>query len=305
MAYKISLFGYEGSGKTSLFQQLTGSFEKHSNPFMPVSAEGLYKDKVLQGLGRLAGAEKLVYPHFEFYDVKGMPSAAGFDCSYFKHFFGTDLICCVVNNFSAPEKAEQEGMSLLMELLFHDTERLQGIMRGAEEDSSIKRPQHPAILKAIELLNKEELLNTLAPEDKKMISSVELLTVKELLLLFNGRACSPIQFPRPFVQQDLHAFDPEPFFTKLKTELGLITFYTIKGTIARGWLAPASHTARQAAGNIHKDIEKGFVRAAAVAAEVLLGEGSWQQAKSAGKLRMLGPEANISDGDVVEFLFSK
>ncbi len=86
--------------------------------------------------------------------------------------------------------------------------------------------------------------------------------------------------------------------------LDLVTFYTIKGVETRAWLVPRGTFAPQAAGKIHSDMERGFIRAEVIAGDKLLTYGSFAKAKEHGEVRLEGKEYPIQAGDVVLFHFN-
>ena len=86
--------------------------------------------------------------------------------------------------------------------------------------------------------------------------------------------------------------------------LGLRTFLTTGEKESRAWTFRAGSTAPQAAGVIHTDFERGFIRAQVIQAEELLAAGSWAAARDVGKVRIEGKDYEVVDGDVVEFLFN-
>ena len=87
--------------------------------------------------------------------------------------------------------------------------------------------------------------------------------------------------------------------------LGLISFLTAGPDEVRAWPIPAGSTAVDAAGAIHTDLAKGFIRAETVAYEDLLALGSTAEARKHGKLRSEGKTYLVRDGDVLEILFSR
>jgi GTP-binding protein YchF len=87
--------------------------------------------------------------------------------------------------------------------------------------------------------------------------------------------------------------------------LGLISFLTAGPDEVRAWPIHDGSTAVDAAGAIHTDLAKGFIRAETVAYDDLLTLGSMAEAKKAGKLRSEGKTYRVKDGDVVEILFSR
>jgi GTP-binding protein YchF len=87
--------------------------------------------------------------------------------------------------------------------------------------------------------------------------------------------------------------------------LGLISFLTAGPDEVRAWPIPNGSTAVDAAGAIHSDLAKGFIRAETVAYEDLLQLGSTAEARKAGRLRSEGKTYRVADGDVLEILFSR
>ena len=86
--------------------------------------------------------------------------------------------------------------------------------------------------------------------------------------------------------------------------LGLVAFYTIAKNKLQAWEIPRGTPAAAAAGKIHSDMEKGFIRAKLVSANELVEVGNLQEIQSRGHVRTVGRDHEICDGDVVEFFFS-
>jgi GTP-binding protein YchF len=86
--------------------------------------------------------------------------------------------------------------------------------------------------------------------------------------------------------------------------LGLSTFLTAGPKEARAWTIPAGATAPEAAGVIHTDFQRGFIKAEVVSFDDLMAAGSIAAARSAGKARIEGKDYMMRDGDVVEFRFN-
>jgi len=86
--------------------------------------------------------------------------------------------------------------------------------------------------------------------------------------------------------------------------LGLQTYFTVGPKEARAWTIPAGATAPQAAGVIHTDFEKGFIRAETVGYDDFVTLGGEGKARDAGKLRAEGKTYVVKDGDVMHFLFN-
>ena len=87
--------------------------------------------------------------------------------------------------------------------------------------------------------------------------------------------------------------------------LGLISFLTAGPDEVRAWPVPDGSTAVDAAGAIHTDLAKGFIRAETVSFDDLVSLGSTAEARKAGRLRSEGRTYRVADGDVIEILFSR
>jgi ribosome-binding ATPase YchF (GTP1/OBG family) len=86
--------------------------------------------------------------------------------------------------------------------------------------------------------------------------------------------------------------------------LGLHTYFTAGVKEVRAWTVPIGATAPQAAGVIHTDFEKGFIRAEVTSYDDFIACNGEQGAKEAGKLRLEGKDYVVRDGDVMHFRFN-
>ena len=86
--------------------------------------------------------------------------------------------------------------------------------------------------------------------------------------------------------------------------LELLTFFTVGKREVRAWTVKTGSTAPQAAGRIHTDFERGFIRAEVTSYEAFVSLGGEQAAKEAGKLRLEGKSYLVSEGDIVHFRFN-
>jgi GTP-binding protein YchF len=140
-----------------------------------------------------------------------------------------------------------------------------------------------------------ELLAAVAPADGVFLDAkVE----SELLELDDESArelLESIGQPEP----GLHALARSGFHT-----LGLQTYLTAGPKEARAWTIRQGATAPQAAGVIHTDFERGFIKAEIVSYDDLMAAGSMSAARAAGRVRMEGKDYVMADGDVVEFRFN-
>lgn len=99
-----------------------------------------------------------------------------------------------------------------------------------------------------------------------------------------------------------------PAAGRLKREflsaLNLLTFFTATGEELREWLAPADSTAEKAAGKIHSDMERGFIKAEIIKFSDLMESGSEEKAARLGKKHLKGRDYILSDGDIVNIRFN-
>jgi ribosome-binding ATPase YchF (GTP1/OBG family) len=102
---------------------------------------------------------------------------------------------------------------------------------------------------------------------------------------------------------DVAAFDE--FLVRVLAESGYISFLTVGGPENRAWLIKKGATAQEAAGAIHTDIQKGFIRAEIISFADCIAAGGETQAKHANKLRLETKQYVVQDYDLVNFRFNK
>ena len=86
--------------------------------------------------------------------------------------------------------------------------------------------------------------------------------------------------------------------------MGLISFLTAGEDEVRAWPIHRGETARQAAGAIHSDIERGFIRAEVVPYDAFMAHGSFKACRDTGVLKIEGKDYVVADGDIVHFRFN-
>jgi len=86
--------------------------------------------------------------------------------------------------------------------------------------------------------------------------------------------------------------------------LDLISFFTVGTDEVRAWTIRRGTTARPAAGRIHSDLERGFIRAEVIPYDVFMEHGSEQAVKDAGQLRVEGKDYLVADGDIMHVRFN-
>ena len=142
---------------------------------------------------------------------------------------------------------------------------------------------------------KAELRELVAPADCVFLDAK---TETELLELDEEEAAELLESVGQH-EPGLHSLAKAGFDT-----LGLQTYLTAGPKEARAWTIHTGDTAPQAAGVIHTDFERGFIKAEIVSFDDLVAAGSMAEAKAQGKVRMEGKDYVMADGDVVEFKFN-
>jgi GTP-binding protein YchF len=226
------------------------------------------------------------------------------------------------------------------ELILADMQTLERALPRLEKEARThkeRRPAHEAAVAAQEILNGGTTLFA-AGVDGTDLRELNLLTTKPFLYVFNADesvltddarvsalremvAPADAVFLDAKIEAELLELDDESAAELLEsigqTERGLDalaragfhtlklqTFLTAGPKEARAWTIHQGDTAPQAAGVIHTDFEKGFIKAEIVSYDDLVEAGSMAAAKAAGKVRMEGKDYVMADGDVVEFRFN-
>jgi ribosome-binding ATPase len=184
-------------------------------------------------------------------------------------------------------------------------------------------------------LSKEQALRSidLSPEEEKIISGFGLLTRKPVLIILNlGEGQPPPEISCPDqkcdsaplqgkLEMEIAQLPPEEaqiflgeygieepgYFRLIRKSyelLGLHSFFTIGDDEVRAWTIKKGTTAYEAAGIIHTDLQRGFIRAEVINWDELLILGSLAEARSKGKLRLEGKDYQVNEGEVIQIRFN-
>ena len=230
--------------------------------------------------------------------------------------------------------------TIATELILADLQTLEKALVRLEKEARTTKDRRPALeaaQQAAAILNEGRTLFQ-AGVDPEPLRELTLLTTKPFLYVFNAdesvlsdeakrkeltELVAPAQavFLDAKVESELLELDDESALELLEsigqeepglsalaragfTTLGLQTYLTAGPKESRAWTIHRGDTAPQAAGVIHTDFERGFIKAEIVSYDDLVAAGSMNAAKAAGKVRMEGKDYVMSDGDVVEFRFN-
>ena len=323
----IGLAGLPASGKSTLFTALTrtGAGGGRSNqavvevldPRVPVLAE---RER----------SEKIVYARVRFVDVPG-----GLNPQAIATLREMDALAIVLGAFIPQADPAADLATVRSELLVADLAIVEPGLERAERKA--KGRDEEAIADAGLLRRVRELLEAdrlpreeaWSAADLKALRGYGLLTLKPWIVVANVEegAGLPDGLPEGAVavsaaiEVEAAALDPEEGAELLRefgvdepgldkviaasyAALDLITFLTARESEARAWEVRRGAPAPEAAGLIHTDLERGFIRAEVVAYDDLVAAGSFRAAKEQGKVRTEGKDYEVREGDVLNVLFS-
>jgi GTP-binding protein YchF len=354
---KIGFLGLPGSGKTTLFNLVTG---RETDPSKLGRAEARLAvvkvpDPRLNRLAEIFHSAKIIEPEIVFVDLLALHRAEDAhprDDSLTKVAGDADAFALVIQCFGEldhqgnPLDPVADLEALLLELTIADLgiverrlERLEAELKSARDKTSTERDllrRVEAHLSAGGLVRDLELRES----EEVLLRGFHLFTAKPLLVVCNvaeddpkGVACAPVAaFAETrglntiaiaaTLEQEIARLDvdsraefladygiEEPardrFIRACYRLLDLITFFTGDRPEAHGWTITAGSTAREAAGKIHTDFYKGFIRAEVVPFAKLDELGTLAACKEAGVMRMEGRDYVVEDGDYMLVHFSR
>jgi hypothetical protein len=329
----IGIVGLPNVGKSTLFNILTKQSVTSANyPFATIDPNmGVVPvpDERLDKLTEMSNSKDTIPAVVEFYDIAGLVKGAnkgeGLGNQFLNHIKETDAILHLVRCFEGRDIIHIEGNTdplrdietIENELVLKD---LEVVERNIERTKKNARADKEAE-KELVLLNKisDELDKTIPLASSELIEDeniynladkLNLLTNKKQLFLLNGEEGDVSEEVKEkikslnsdFVIADLDDKEVVPaVIQKAYSTLNLISFFTTGEKESRAWTTVAGSTAPQAAGVIHSDFEKTFIRAEVVTYEKLIEAGSWAKARQNGDIRTEGKNYIVKDGDVVFF----
>ena len=306
MPLEVGIVGLPSSGKTTLFRALTRA-ETHGSGKEHVGMAQI-RDHRLERLAATVGARKVTPAAVRVVDVPGTgPQLLG-------NLRQVDALLVVLDGFSGTRVPAGDLETLKLELLVADRDHVERRLERVGKQAK----SGDARLKA-EAADLERLLahldagRPLAEWEGELPPELEPLTTKPLLELVNGGDGIDLQ-----LEAELSELAPEEaaefrgggesalgeVVRRLAETLDLITFFTAGEKETRAWTLRRGDTALDAAGTIHSDIARGFIRCEVVDWQDLVELGSHAEVAKHGKQRLEGKTYIVRDGDVLNIRFN-
>ncbi len=357
---KIGLIGLQNSGKTTIFNALTG-LEAEITSYSTGKAEpnlGMVevKDERVEKLAEIYQPEKKVHAHIEYIDFGGMTgeneNTDVFSDSSLALVKTADALALVVRNFNDEIISRISGnpdpirdiRQIEAELVISDLiiteKRAEKIIlnkkRGLKDAKLLL--EEKAIDKVIEFLNEDKPLRSLelADDEEKAIKGFRFSSRKPLLIILNSdeknfgknrellleieKNYKVIEFAGNFEMElsKLSADEAKEFMedlnikesardrlTKISYELmGYISFFTKGKPEVHAWTITKGSNAVAAAGKIHSDLARGFIRAECFSYDDLIAAGSEKKLREKGLFRLEGKNYHVKDGDILTIRFN-
>ena len=344
---RIGLVGFAGSGKTTVFNTMTGLA-------VPVGFGGELRygtvrvpDERIDSLSKIFSPKKTTYAEMSFCDVPGEHGSdhKGLSSKSLQQIRDQDALCLVLCDFASPvvegdSDPARDLEAFHLECVLADLEMVERRLDRARKEQAPK--QEVAAFETMKAaLEEGGPLRSLSASDldRSNLTGYAFLSDRPLLVAVNrseARVAEPMQeglasrieelnaagmVLSASVEAEITGLEPDEQVAFLEdmglTEsalarfirtayglLDLISFFTVGPDEVRAWPIRRGTAARQAAGRIHSDLERGFIRAEVIPYEVFMEYGSEQDVKTAGLLQVEGKDYVVDDGEIMHVRFN-
>jgi len=359
---KIGIIGLDQTGKTTLFNLLTGKGDGAANPGGKGAANigtGHVPDERIDFLSELYKPRKTIYAKIELIDIAGFSVSGDSHSSGASKFLNDvrpcDALVHVLRAFESGTVAHGMGSvdpardleAVETEMLFADLEMIEKRVARIKAGKKITKEQEAELSLLTRCYDSLENDGSIADMDLKAdeltaISGFAFLTQKPRLAVVNldenqwevmswpaqrelDTLCAGLSIPllelcveaeleisrlpeedKQLFMEDMGIKQPgiAVLAQALYSLLGLISFLTVGADEVRAWTIEKGTHARRAAGKVHSDIERGFIRAEVVKYDSIKEFGSMNKVKEKGLFRLEGKEYVVVDGDIINFRFN-
>jgi len=341
---RVGLLGLPGSGKSTVFDILMEGAGANVTGARGRETVGVVKvpDERVDRLSALFQPKKTTYAQIQFVDaaatVAGSTKASrGQDL--FSSVRNCDALAGVLADWEGSAEPDRDLRTLETELLLNDLALVESRRERIEKELRVGKKQnereHTLLGRCQQALEAERPLRgeTFDREEEKMLRGFQMLTQKPLLVIDNqGEGAKGLRAAEGAAREEviLHALlerevlglpaeERDAFRDELKIGeaglptviracyrlLGLRSFFTTGEDEVRAWTVRAGDKAVDAAGEIHSDLAKGFIRAEVIPWDKLLEAGSEAKARERAWLRLEGRDYEVQDGDCLTVRFNK
>jgi ribosome-binding ATPase YchF (GTP1/OBG family) len=336
---KIGLVGFSGSGKSTVFQWLTGVAPDPARVQQGQTGIAKLPDPRVDKMSALFKPKKTVYAEIAFLDTPGLDIGERRDNPRRLGILReSDGLVVVLNGYAGGDLVA-ELRQFREEIAFADLEILTNRLSKVEANMKKPKPakereadefEHAVIKRLIDTLEAGDSPRSLGlrPEEEKAVRSFQLLTIKpEIVFVNQGEpGAAPAALPDALAApaklelelEELPAEDRAAFaadlgltgsqrddiLRRIFAAMGMIVFLTVGEDECRAWPLPAGSDAVGGAGQIHTDLAKRFVRAEVVGYDDFVRVGSMKEAKAQGVYRLEGKTYLVKDGDIMHILAS-
>jgi ribosome-binding ATPase len=333
---KIAIIGLPGSGKSAFFTAVTGRHPDEKEALKPHLGTVFVPDERLDNLARILNPKKLTHAEITFLDTHSL------DLVHSKEADGLIIVIGVFSEGSAKKDGEKILTSLMLSDFEIIENRLPRMKKEIEAGKRIKdQPEYNLLLRCKEHLEKNRPLKEMvfAKEEEKMLHGYQFLSLKPAFFVANisedriGKGAATemrelaekeklevVELCAKIEEEILELAEEERLeFLKglginelsqdriVKTaykNLGLISFFTVKGDETKSWPIKKGAHAIDAAGKVHTDIQKGFIKAEVINYKDFVECGDFNEAKKRGLLKLEGRDYVVNDGDIINFKFN-
>lgn len=327
---RIALAGSPGCGRTTLFRALAGS--RAADPGKPLTVQ--VPDPRLDFLATIWSPRKTVHATIVFTDT---PSPA-FSSKSLSEMRDASALALVLDNFARGDPAGAFA-SCETELMLADLSVVERRMERLAKESRARTAEYRLLEHATELLGRELPLRTVefSKEDLALLSPYALLSLKPVFAVSNrtstpvspeddlerlgsahGASVIPVDAAFELELTEIPEADRAEFLSSMGysssglsrlieaaySSLDLISFLTMGPDEVRAWPLRRGSTALDAAGAIHSDLARGFIRAQVTAFADYQACTDAAKLREKGAVRLEGREYEVRDGDILEIRFS-